>query len=415
MAETRAIPPHCEDPSLVISYPAHRGGRMHFSGVSSICFRPYMKHLVSGGADGNVLMWGLQSCHESRRQIRRPYCLQGHKAPVCSVAVSPLDTVVASGSKDKTVRLWIPRVYAKSTVIKGHSGTVRSIAFNPSGEYLLSASDDKCMKVWDVETEKFAFALLGHLNWVRSAEFNNDGRSIVSGSDDRTIRLWDVESRQCIHQYIDILGMVRSARFHPEGKCIASCGTDECIQIWDTRSKRLVQHYAADTGTVNTVSFHPSGDYLLSTCDDGGLRLWDLREGQLLYMLKGHEGSTNCAEFCKSGDFFASGSADEQVVIWRSNFTASRGLYPGTVVFGDSQDSKQPLPVDVGEHDLRLESFGSVYILVYEHVNWHFATLTAKFDIVGLETQKQLDILAQFCDQIQPPTPPNTVLWTWSE
>jgi centriolar protein POC1 len=58
-----------------------------------------------------------------------------------------LDNVVASGSKDKTVRLWLPTVEAKSTVIKAHGGAVRTIGFSHDGQFLLTGSDDKTIKV----------------------------------------------------------------------------------------------------------------------------------------------------------------------------------------------------------------------------------------------------------------------------
>lgn len=50
------------------------------------------------------------------------------------------------------------------------------------------------------------------------------------------------------------------------------------------------------------------------------LQVWDLREGQLFYTLHGHEGATYGVDFSPAGDFFASAGADEQVLVWRSNF-----------------------------------------------------------------------------------------------
>lgn len=49
-------------------------------------------------------------------------------------------------------------------------------------------------------------------------------------------------------------------------------------------------------------------------------QVWDLREGQLFYTLHGHEGATYGVNFSPAGDFFASGGADEQVLVWRTNF-----------------------------------------------------------------------------------------------
>lgn len=50
------------------------------------------------------------------------------------------------------------------------------------------------------------------------------------------------------------------------------------------------------------------------------MQVWDLREGQLFYTLHGHEGATYGVDFSPAGDFFASCGADEQVLVWRTNF-----------------------------------------------------------------------------------------------
>ncbi|BBN09281.1 centriolar protein POC1 [Marchantia polymorpha subsp. ruderalis] len=300
-------------PTIVSQYGSHRGG------VHAVHFRPQMKHLVSGGNDNAVYLWSLHCRPNLRHPVVRPFRFLGHNGPVYSVAVSPCDDLVASGSQDKSIRLWIPTVEGKCSVIKGHTGPVRTVNFSHDGHFLLSGSDDKTIKIWKVKNQKFVCALSGHMNWVRSAEFNADRRLILSGSDDKSVRLWDVERRECVQQFSDVLGLVNSARFHPDNCCVASGNSDHCIQMWDVRSKHLIQHYAANAGAVNSVCFHPSGNYLLSSCDDATLKIWDLREGQIVFTLQGHDGATNSAEFSSSGEYFASGSADEHVLLWRTN------------------------------------------------------------------------------------------------
>ena len=145
-----------------------RSFRGHKDAISSVCFNPNMKQLISGGHDSCVMVWNF------RLQLRA-FRFVGHKAPVLSVAASPSGDLIASASKDRTVRLWLPTVKGESTVIKAHMATVRSVAFSADGQSLASASDDKTIKVWALPGQRFNYSLAGHSNWVRSAKFSPDG------------------------------------------------------------------------------------------------------------------------------------------------------------------------------------------------------------------------------------------------
>ncbi|RKF79731.1 Nuclear distribution protein PAC1 [Golovinomyces cichoracearum] len=59
---------------------------------------------------------------------------------------------VATGSRDKTIRIWDTRGTVVMT-LKGHDNWVRGLVFHPGGKYLLSISDDKTLRCWDLSQE----------------------------------------------------------------------------------------------------------------------------------------------------------------------------------------------------------------------------------------------------------------------
>ena len=127
-------------------------------------------HQAVGSEDGS-----LQT--DSSRGIQSVYAL-----------VQLSDGTLASGSYDKTIKLWDPKTGACKQTLQGHTFCVMALVQLSDGT-LASGSSDKTIKLWDPTTGACKQTLQGHTDGVHALVQLSDG-TLASGSLDKTIKLW---------------------------------------------------------------------------------------------------------------------------------------------------------------------------------------------------------------------------------
>jgi platelet-activating factor acetylhydrolase IB subunit alpha len=132
-----------------------------------------------------------------------------------------------SAGTDQTARLWDANSGEAKSTFLGHEHVIECVAIAPpasyaslatlaglkkapplssSAEFVATGSRDKTIKIWDGRGTLIK-TLTGHDNWVRGLVFHPGGKYLLSVSDDKTIRCWDLkQDGKCVKTLSDAHG-----------------------------------------------------------------------------------------------------------------------------------------------------------------------------------------------------------------
>ena len=117
--------------------------------------------------------------------------LYGHKLPVLSMSMSDDDTLLATASADKNVKLWGLDFGDCHKSLLVHTDSVMHVAFIPGTHYFITCSKDTTLRYYDGDTFERILSLSGHSGHVWAFIVSSDGGTLYSVSADKSIRKWN--------------------------------------------------------------------------------------------------------------------------------------------------------------------------------------------------------------------------------
>lgn len=262
--------------------------------------------VVTGSRDRTIRIWDLPTG-------RCKHVLRGHEGWVHAVAAD--ENRIVSGSGDATIRMWDLSSAACLAVMHGHRGGVSSLQIDHSS--LLTGSLDSTIKWWDKHTGQCISTLSGHTKYVKTLHFID--YTLASGGGDCCVRVWDLRSTGCERLVSGHDGGVSCVKVDLARHQLVSGGRDGKLKVWDLRMDNDCIHEENVGQPISTLSFE--GDTVLFAAEKRPISMWSLLSKQIVREFSGHVGNISHVCYCAESDIMVSASRDGTAKVWNVGCT----------------------------------------------------------------------------------------------
>jgi WD40 repeat protein/tetratricopeptide (TPR) repeat protein len=340
----------------------------HGGQVSSVCFSPDGRRVLSASYDETARVW------EARKGA--PLLELRHESSVFRAAYSPDGRWIISGGRDQTARVWSVTTGRPAVAPLSHSGTVAHVRFDPTGERVLTTAADGA-RLWHLRTGEPVSPILKLSEPVWKMTVSADGTRAAAIGRRGAVGAWDAQTgkgsggRLPFHEAngvyfsadasqaliaarpsvastqeiarlyriapgvelgatLALKGPVTCALFSPDGSrvfvaCRPGEGGEGTSGLWEIATGKMIGAPFAITGTVGYAAFSPDGRCLLtaggtSSPVRGEARIWDAATGEAITPPVLHDEAITHASFNHDLTLLITASVDDSAKIWALDF-----------------------------------------------------------------------------------------------
>ncbi|KAG6976453.1 hypothetical protein JG688_00001328 [Phytophthora aleatoria] len=262
--------------------------------------------------------------------------LDGHSRKVYALGFNCDGSMLASGSNDRSIRIWDPVTERELMELRGHSDSILSLAWDPAAPHrLASTGTDKTVRFWDTKTGRIVNSV-SLPNDAVNIVYSQDAKYVVVGSLD-CITLIDTRKARVVRRVVnpfqsyemqfsktgflfvaaghaagfgafEIMRIVVEKKgnpnlesahkvmahagscvcldFHPSGRYLALGGLDSLVSIWDLEELYCAKTFVVTTSSIRSVRFSHDGKYIAIGMDDPNLVVVDVESGEKVVKLQ---------------------------------------------------------------------------------------------------------------------------------
>jgi WD40 repeat protein len=243
----------------------------------------------------------------------------GHYAPVTAVCYSSDGKFIATGSDDKTVKLWRRSDGREIRTFQGNISGISAVEINRQGTMILAVSDNGTLSIWEVQTGKMIKQFKPAEDRFTCASFNPDGSKVIAGTRKSYISLWDITTgnrlsdikavRKDLNYQKDFdYPETASVSYSADGKFIVAGVSDYTAILFDAATLKEIRKYKNENSECTSCQVEavlvPGNRYIISAGSDS-VKVFDTATGKLVKMLYGAGGTAEKLTVSADGKYFA--------------------------------------------------------------------------------------------------------------
>jgi cytochrome c len=311
---------------LLSAVPAHAQLRGHGGPVRALAISADGNTAISGSFDTSAILWSLKA--DAAKQV-----LRFHDGAVNAVAFlgSTADSIATTGA-DTRIAIWKAGETQPRTVLQGHTAPVVSLAVAPDGKMLASASWDHTVRLWPLAGANSAPRVLeGHQQNVNGVAFLPDGSAVVSAGYDASLRIWPL-ARSGAPLIVSVPSPLNAVAVAPQGEILCA-GADGKVYVVSSTGEVRAAIPASETPII-ALAISRDGALIAAAGIRGAVAVIDRRERKVVHTLVGPGLPVWSAAFFPDNRTLLTGGADRVIRRW----DATTGEPIGSVAVGGPAD-----------------------------------------------------------------------------
>lgn len=221
----------------------------HTHAIHSLAVLGSEKIFFSGGEDTTLKRW---SFIESKKELKKRektsadsavttlianQTIKAHDDRIDDVAISPNDQLVATGSRDKTAKIFSSSGLQILATLKGHRRGVHALQFSPVDQVIVTAADST-LRMFNLQDFSLVKTFQGHDCSVLNFDFLSSGLQILSVGSDGNVKLWDCKTNECMKTIDAHSGNTWTLSLTDDDSMLVTGGQDEKLVIWSDTTKK---------------------------------------------------------------------------------------------------------------------------------------------------------------------------------